>query len=280
MIERVEHLHPDVGHGVWLLSDRGSDSALLYPVECLRVCIHRHDNFAFHVVAVEQSGDLFTRLRLKADKGVNFVFFFADDLGSGVESNTRIALNIHDAGDLDVGRAIECVFVSALTLLQIGLAGHGENNHVAFALQFLGKALSSREAGLVVVGADEKEPLAGGCVRVDRDYRDARGHSLIDAVFEQSGIGNGQEDARGFLLHRLIQSVALSLGVVRLWTHEANANLRRLSRLAKTSPGSLPIRDMQIGRYEKVIFVGVVRRATTEKSYQQNGNATTVEKLT
>src|SRR6266446_6785335 len=243
MVKSVEHLHADVGHRVWLLSDRGGDAALLYPVERLRISIHRHDNLPFHVVAVEQSGDLFTRLRLEADKGVNFVFFLADDLGGGVESNTRIALNIDDSGDLYVGGAIKRVFVSALTLLQIGLAGHGENNHVAFALKFVGQTLSSGEAGLVVVGADEKEPLAGGCVRVDRDYRDARGHSLIDAVFEQSGIGNGQEDARGFLLHRLIQSVALSLGVVGLWTHEANANLRRLSRLGKTSPGSLPIRD-------------------------------------
>src|SRR5712671_1857276 len=184
MIKRVEHLHADVGHGVRLLRDRGSDSALLYPVERLRVGIHRHDNFAFHVVAVEQSGNLFARLRLKADKGVNFVFFLADDLGGGVESNPRIALDIDHAGDLDVGRAIERVLVSALTLLKIGLAGHGENNNVAFALELLCQALSSGEPGLIIVGADEKETLAGGCVRVDRDYGDARSDSLINAVFE------------------------------------------------------------------------------------------------
>src|SRR6266403_4804355 len=122
MVKRVEHLHADVGHGVWLLSDRGGDAALLYPVERLRISIHRHDNLPFHVVAVEQSGYLFSRLRLEADKGVNFVFFLADDLGGGVESNPRIALDIDHAGDLDVGRAIERVLVSALTLLTIGLA--------------------------------------------------------------------------------------------------------------------------------------------------------------
>src|ERR1700730_15061547 len=250
MIKSIEHLHADIGHGVRLLRDRGSDSALLYPVECLRVGIYRHDNFAFHAVAVEQSGDLFARLRLEADKGVNFVFFLADDLGGGVESNSRIALDIDHSRDLDVGRAIERVFVSALTLLQIGLAGHGENDHVAFALEFLGQTLSSGEAGLVVVGADEKEPLAGGRVRVDRDYGDARGHGFINAVFEQSGVGHGQEDARGLLLHRLIQSVALSVGVVGLGTHETDANLRRLGGLGKARAGSLPIRDLKDGGYE------------------------------
>ena len=46
--------------------------------------------------------------------------------------------------------------------------------------------LSAGEAGLVVIGADEKQPLAGGRVRVDRDHRNAGGHGLVDAVFEQS----------------------------------------------------------------------------------------------
>src|SRR6202790_5034322 len=277
MIKRVEHLHADIGHGVRLLCDRGSDSALLYPVECLRVGIHRHDDFAFHTVAVEQSGDLFARLRLEADKGVNFVFFLADDLGRGIESNSRIALDVDHSRDLDVGRAIKRVFVSALTLLQIGLAGHGENNNIAFALKSLGQALPSGEAGLVVVGTDEKESLAGGRVRVDRDYGDARGHSLVNAVFQQSGIGNGQQDARGFLLHRLIQSVTLSLGIVGLRTHETDANLRRLRRLGKTRTCSLPIWDLQVGRDENVIFVRVVRGTTTEKGYQQSSNANTGE---
>src|SRR5258706_12209467 len=199
MVKSVEHLHADVGHGVWLLRDRSGDAALLNPVERLRISIRRHDNLAFHVVSVEQSGDLFTRLRLEADKGVYFVSFLADDLRGGVESNTRIALNINHSGDLDVGRAVECIFISPLTLLQIGLAGHAEHNYVAFALEFLGQALSSSEAGLVVVGADEKQPLARGCIRVNRDYGDARGHGLVNTVFEQSSIGNRQEDARGFL---------------------------------------------------------------------------------
>ena len=162
MIKCVEHLHADVGHGVRLLRDRGRDSALLDPVERLRIGIHRHDDLAAHVVAVEQSRNLFARLRLKADKGVDLVFFLADDFGGGIESDSGIALDIDHAGDLDVGRAVERVLVAALTILEIGLAGHGENNHVAFALEFLGQALSSDEACLVAVGADKKEPLAGG----------------------------------------------------------------------------------------------------------------------
>jgi hypothetical protein len=64
-----------------------------------------------------------------------------------------------------------------------------------------------------------------------------------------------------------------------LGPHKTDPNLRRLRRLGKASTGSLPIRDLQVGRHENIIFVGVVGRTATEKSYQQNGNATTLEKL-
>jgi hypothetical protein len=70
---------------------------------------------------------------------------------------------------------------------------------LAFALKFLRQTLSANEATLVVVRANEKEPLAGGGVRVDRENGDTPGNGLINAVFEQGRIRNGQQDARGFL---------------------------------------------------------------------------------
>lgn len=121
------------------------------------------------MVAVEHTGDLLTQLRFEADQSVNHVLFFADDLCGGVESNARIALDIDHPRNLDVGRALESVLVAALTILHIGLGGHAENNDVAFALKILRQTLSANEATLVVVRANEKEPLAGGGVRVDRE---------------------------------------------------------------------------------------------------------------
>jgi hypothetical protein len=70
----------------------------------------------------------------------------------------------------------------------------------------------ANDATLEVVRANEKEPLAGGGVRVDRENGDTRCNGLINAVLEQGRIRNGQQDARDFLLHRLIQSCSLGLG--------------------------------------------------------------------
>jgi hypothetical protein len=97
MIKVVEHLHADIGHGVWFLRDGGGDSALLDPVERFWVGVHCYDNFVGHVVAAHR--------RFEADKSVNRVLFFADDLCGGVESNARIALDIDHPRDLEVGRA-------------------------------------------------------------------------------------------------------------------------------------------------------------------------------
>jgi hypothetical protein len=66
-------------------------------------------------------------------------------------------------------------------------------------------------------------------------------------------------------LHRLIQSFSLGLGVVRLGARETVANFPRVRRFGKASAGSLPIRNLQVGGYENIIFVGLVRRTTAEK---------------
>jgi hypothetical protein len=164
-----------------------------------------------------------------------------------------------------LGEQLESVLVAGLTILHIGLGGHAENNDVAFAFKFLRQTLSANEATLVVVRANEKEPLAGGGVRVDRENGDTRCNGLINAVLEEGRIRNGQQDARGILLHRLIQSFSLGLGVVRLGARETIANLPCVRRFGKASAGSLPIRNLQVGGYENIIFVGLVRRTTAEK---------------
>ena len=147
-------------------------------------------------------------------KAVDFVALFADDLSGRIESNAGIALDVDDARDLDLGRLREGVFVSAQAILQVRLVGHGKDDDVALTFEFLRQTLSASEPGLIIVGADEEEPLARGRVGINRDYGDAGGHRLVDAVFEQRCIGHGQQNAGRFLLHRLIESIALGFGIV------------------------------------------------------------------
>jgi hypothetical protein len=63
-------------------------------------------------------------------------------------------------------------------------------DNVALALQLLRQAQASTHAYLIVVGADEEEALAGGRIGIHRDHWNAGGDRLVDAVFEQRGIGH------------------------------------------------------------------------------------------
>ena len=103
VVQIVEHLHADKGHGVGLLRDGGRDAVFLDPLQRFRVRVHRHHNLAGDVVAVEHSGHFLPRLRLQAHEGIDLIFFFADDLGGGIEGDARIALNVDHARDLDAG---------------------------------------------------------------------------------------------------------------------------------------------------------------------------------
>ena len=55
-------------------------------------------------------------------------------------------------------------------------------------------------------------------------------------------------------------------------------NSHRLRRLGKARPGSLPIRNLEVGGDENIIFIGIMRGTATEKSRQQKGNAASTEK--
>ena len=113
MIQIVEHLHADKGHGVRLLRDGGCNHALLYPVECLLVGVHRDHHFPGHVIAVEHSRDFFARLRFQTYKSVDLVAFFSNDLRGRIECNAWVALNIDNAGNLDARRLGQRLFVTA-----------------------------------------------------------------------------------------------------------------------------------------------------------------------
>src|ERR1700740_1402312 len=113
MIESVEHLHADKGHGVRLLGDRSHDDALLDPVEGFLIGVHRDHHFPGHMITVEHARDFLAGLRFEAYEGVDLVTLLANDLRRGIESDAWVALNIYNAGNLDSRRLGQRFFVTA-----------------------------------------------------------------------------------------------------------------------------------------------------------------------
>ena len=95
-------------------------------------------------------------------------------------------MNIDHARDLDLRSVGESVFIAAQAVLQVRLVGHGEDDDVAFAVQFLRQSLTAGEARLIVICPDEEQALARGRVGIQGDDGNACGDGLVDAVFEQS----------------------------------------------------------------------------------------------
>ena len=145
------------------------------------------------------------------------------------------------------GEALQRIAIAAQTLFQIGLLGNGKHDHIPLAVQFLGQPLASNLAGMIVVGADEEKPLAGGRVRVHRDYRNAGGDGAIDIVLHHGRVGHRDQDPAGFALHRLLQRFLLSLGIVGVRTRELGTHLELLGRLKQTGRAGLPVRNFDVG---------------------------------
>ena len=225
-----------------------------------------------NVIAVENAGDFLSRLRFQTDEGIDLIFFFADDLGGGIEGDARVALDIDHARDLDVGRALERITIAAQTVLHVVLIGHGKYHDVAFALQLLRQAQTSGHSDLIVIGTDEEKPLARGSVGIHGDDRNSSGDRLVDAVFEQRGIGNAEQNAGSFLLHRLIESIALGFGIVAVRADKIGAHFELPGSLCETRARGLPVGNLQIGRDEYEVLVGIMSGAATEQA-QRRRNA-------
>jgi hypothetical protein len=148
------------------------------------VGVHRDHDFSGDVIAIEHARDFLARLSFQADKAIDLVALFADNLGCGVEGDARVALDIDDARDLDLRSLSQGVFVSAQAILQVRLVGHGEDHDVPFALEFLRQALATCKSSLIVIGPDEKQALARRRIGVDRDDGHASRDRLINAVLE------------------------------------------------------------------------------------------------
>ena len=67
---------------------------------------------------------------------------------------------------------------------------------------------------MIVVSSDEKKPFAGRGVGVHSDNWDTGSDGAVNIVFQQIWIGNRDEDASGFALHRLLKCLLLSFGII------------------------------------------------------------------
>src|SRR5438270_6092491 len=162
VIKIVHHSEAHKGHGVGLLRDGGSDYAFLYPLQRVRIGVHRHDDFIFDVVVAEHGGDFLPGKRLEADEGVHLVLLLTKDLGSRVESDPRVALDIHDTNNFYLHLVLQRVAIATQPLGKIDLLGHAENHDVTLAMQFGGKTFAAGDSSLVIIGADKEQPFARG----------------------------------------------------------------------------------------------------------------------
>ena len=153
---------------------------------------------------------------------------------------------------------MECVLVSAESLIQIWLGRHGEYDHVPFTLKLLNQALPAHQSSLIIIGADEKQAPARGGVRVDRDDRNASVNRTVNSVFHCIRIGNRDKNACGPLLDGPEQFVTFGGGIIRVRSGEGVADAQLLSRLRESSPSTLPIRNLDVGRNQVIPFVGLV----------------------
>ena len=116
----------------------------------------------------------------------------------------------------------------------------------------------------------KKKPLAGGRVGVHGDYRNAGGDGTIDIVFQQGRISHRDQDPAGFALHCLLQRLLLSLGIVGVRTRELGTHLELLGRLKQTGRASLPVRNLDVGGNQVILFVGIVPSSTADQENQQD----------
>src|ERR1019366_9790576 len=175
VIQVVEQLDPQVGHGERLLADGGRDEALLDGFQRARVGVHGDHQLAGGVLAAQDFGDFRPGDRGEAGEGVHFGALFHDFHGA-VENHAGVAVFVDHLGDVDLRVFGENIGVATQAVFQISLLGDGEDHHVALAAETFGDHARAHDADLVVVGADKEQALAVGFVGIDGNHR----HALTD----------------------------------------------------------------------------------------------------
>jgi hypothetical protein len=107
-------------------------------LERVLVGVHGDDGAVGGVGSFEDFGDLYGGGGFEADEGIDFVSaFFGDVALRGVEGVVGVTFDVDYVDDLDSGVAGDFVFVAFETVGEVGLAGVGEEDDVAFAVELV-----------------------------------------------------------------------------------------------------------------------------------------------
>ena len=109
--------------------------------------------------------------------------------------------------------------------MQVGLFRHGEDHDIAFAVQLPREPLAAGDTRLIIVRANEKQPLTAGRVGVHGDDRYTGGNRFIDIALHQLWIGTRHQNPRRFLGDDLFKSLLLRLRIETVRAHELRAHL-------------------------------------------------------
>ncbi len=171
------------------------------------VHVHRHQQGPVGADALEGLTHIFARSRFEANDRVNLRGPGAREVVARlVHGQAGIPLHVENFDHLDAGIVGEDILIPLQPLLQIGLAGDGEEDNVALAVQLRGHARSAQASRLQIVGADEVEPMALRRVRVDRDHRNPGRNCRVDFGLHQLLVGNRDQDACGIQRDHLAET--------------------------------------------------------------------------
>ena len=127
--------------------------------------------------------------------------------------------------------------------------------------QRLNQALPAHQSSLIIIGADEKQAPARGCVRVDRDDRNASVNRTVNPVFHCIRIGNRDKNACGPLLDGPEQFFTFGGGIISIRSGEGVANTQLLGRLRESSSGTLPVRDLDVDGNQHIALAAMTAPA-------------------
>ena len=275
MVDLVEGFEADVAHGVGLLGDGGFDGSVLDKVEGVGVGVHGDDGAVGGVGTLEDFGDLDGGGGFEADEGVDFIGAgFGDVALGGVEGVVGVTLDIDYVDDFDSGVAGDFSFIALEALFEIGLAGVGEEDDVAFAVELFDESFTTEAAGGDVVGSDEVEAGAGGSVGIDGEDGDSGGDGGVDVFAEEGGVGDGDEDAGGVAGDGVAEGGEFGAGVEFVGAVFEGGDVIVGGGSFKAGADGLPVGELEVVGYEDVglrLGVGLAAGDGEEESDGEEG---------
>ena len=163
------------------------------------------------------------------------------------------------------------ILVALQALIEVGLSGHAEEDHVALSAELVDHALAAEVSGFKIVGADEEEAVAVRRVGVDGDDRDIRIDSGVDFRLHECSIRDGNEDAIRVSGDGVVQILQLGLCVVVIRAVDLRSHVVLGGGLLEAGNGGLPIRQGEIVGDEVIRLFVRVATTTCQKTERCEG---------